>query len=569
MLLLVVSILALAVGPALARLSASGRAVRSALDGFVMVTVGGLVLLHILPESLAEGGAAAAIAATVGFASPLLWDRLFSRGARGIRSGLAALAAVGLAIHAGLDGVAIGFVDGRAGDVHGDQLAVGIAIHRLPIGLIVWWTLRARLGDAAGWLGVAGLGAATVAGFFAGAPLLDALEGPAVAVFMAVVAAALLHVVLHDVQHHVPRGPADGAPEPAATSKTSIPAAIGALGGALALWLLGHEDPHAAAVDQLAAGPAFVALVTEIAPALLVAYLGVAALRATPARSIRWPLPTCGADARAVGESLLRAGSPGRLTTAYLAVAPAIGFDAICISIPLLGAGLTASRAAAAVVAGLAAALLLGRQLGPRRRESRWSAHREGRPMHRSMAALAEVTDHALPWLAVGLLTAAFLEPVLGNHLFASAPRVLVVPIAAVLGAPLYVCAAAATPVLAVLMHKGLSAGAAVAFLVTGPAIGLTASRILARSDGTRIAGAFFAAIVGVACAAGWLTDILFPAAATALDLHAAAARPASAWQWAALAVLAAFFFASLVRNGPRGMVGEVASTIRTRTGKV
>ena len=72
-----------------------------------------------------------------------------------------------------------------------------------------------------------------------------------------------------------------------------------------------------------------------------------------------------------------------------------------------------------------------------------------------------EVFDHTMPWIALGLVIAAMAESMLSHGAIAEVPALLQVPVAALVGVPIYVCASGATPVAALAVHKGLSAGAA------------------------------------------------------------------------------------------------------------
>ena len=63
MVLLAVSILALAIGPLLLHASGPRAAVLALLDGYVLVALLGIVVFYILPTSIALGGGAGAAAA--------------------------------------------------------------------------------------------------------------------------------------------------------------------------------------------------------------------------------------------------------------------------------------------------------------------------------------------------------------------------------------------------------------------------------------------------------------------------------------------------------------------------
>ncbi len=77
--LLVPGLIAVAAGPLLYQLARGGRSLLAALDGFAVVAVAGLALLHIIPDSISLAGWTAAGAALAGLAAPSL-IALFARG---------------------------------------------------------------------------------------------------------------------------------------------------------------------------------------------------------------------------------------------------------------------------------------------------------------------------------------------------------------------------------------------------------------------------------------------------------------------------------------------------------
>ncbi|MCA9518451.1 MAG: hypothetical protein KC635_26130, partial [Myxococcales bacterium] len=79
MVFLVLSLTALALAPALVQAAQGRVSLLAALDGFVVTAVAGLVLLHILPLALAEGGLWAIPAAVLGFLVPGLFEHRLAR----------------------------------------------------------------------------------------------------------------------------------------------------------------------------------------------------------------------------------------------------------------------------------------------------------------------------------------------------------------------------------------------------------------------------------------------------------------------------------------------------------
>ena len=86
----------------------------------------------------------------------------------------------------------------------------------------------------------------------------------------------------------------------------------------------------------------------------------------------------------------------------------------------------------------------------------------------------SEYVDEILPWVFVGICVGTIAEPFMETAAFDGIHDALEVPFAALIGIPIYVCASGATPLGAVLLHKGMSAGALVAFLMTGPATNIS-----------------------------------------------------------------------------------------------
>lgn len=194
MLALLLTILALAVGPLIHQLVLSRPAALELLDSFAVLTIGGLVLLQIVPEALGAGGWPAGLAVLLGVASPVLAEELLQRAAEKVHRLFLVVALLGIGLHALFDGLALAQPHG---DEHTSLLALGVVIHSVPVGLTVSWLLLPGYGRLAVIGTILFMVIATVAGFQS-APYLAALEGGAwLAVLQAFVAGSLVHVLLH------------------------------------------------------------------------------------------------------------------------------------------------------------------------------------------------------------------------------------------------------------------------------------------------------------------------------------------------------------------------------------
>ena len=196
MMLFALSLLPLLAGPLLVRGLQSSPSTARALDAFILVTVSGLIFLHVLPHGILEGGAWAAVAAVVGLFLPLLAERAQHR-TRSLTLSPALVMALGLLlIHATLDGVALAAPHQNAD--HGEILALAVVLHRLPAGLAIWWVARPRLGTQGAIAVVIVLVAGTTTGYIAGRAGFDELfHGPAWHILQALLAGSLIHVIVH------------------------------------------------------------------------------------------------------------------------------------------------------------------------------------------------------------------------------------------------------------------------------------------------------------------------------------------------------------------------------------
>ena len=233
----------------------------------------------------------------------------------------------------------------------------------------------------------------------------------------------------------------------------------------------------------------------------------------------------------------------------------------------LLGGELTVARLVTALVVALGAAWLVGRLVPPSEAaqataETGQAPAPLGARLREGMIyGLGELVDHTAPWILVGLGVAAAAAPLLDAELLSSVPAALQVPLFALLGVPLYVCASGATPLAAVAIYNGISPGAALAFLLTGPATNTTTFGVMRRLHGGRVTGVFAVAVGGLAVASGWCVDALLfeRLAAVAEEAHHHAP---STLEVASLVGLGALFAASLWRQGPRGALGQILDPI-------
>lgn len=86
----------------------------------------------------------------------------------------------------------------------------------------------------------------------------------------------------------------------------------------------------------------------------------------------------------------------------------------------------------------------------------------------------------------------------------------LAVPIAAIIGIPLYIRAEAVIPLSAALAAKGMSLGAVMALIIGSAGASLTEVILLKSIFKNRMIAAFLAVIIGMAVAAGYIYGFIF-----------------------------------------------------------
>jgi uncharacterized membrane protein YraQ (UPF0718 family) len=141
--------------------------------------------------------------------------------------------------------------------------------------------------------------------------------------------------------------------------------------------------------------------------------------------------------------------------------------------------------------------------------------------------AFDELLADLAKWFLLGVLLAGAIsylvpESLLEGSLATGAPAYLA---ALLISLPMYVCATLSTPLAAVLVMKGLSPGAALVFLIAGPATNVATITMLGGMFGRRTLLIYLASIVVCTLLFAYLTDFLY----ASLGISAKAAAGASA----------------------------------------
>ncbi len=247
------------------------------------------------------------------------------------------------------------------------------------------------------------------------------------------------------------------------------------------------------------------------------------------------PMPLCSCGVIPVAASLRRHGASRGAVTAFLIATPQDGVDSILVTYSLLGPVFAIFRPIAALLSGVIGGSLVaaGNKLADAAAESSRCTEaccdEQEAGKHWARRILAYGFD-ALPRdigraLLVGLAVAALISAIVPRDFFAPylGGGVLAMLVMMLLGIPVYVCATASVPVAAALvLQAGVSPGAALVFLMTGPATNAATIVTVWKVMGRRTAVIYLATVAGTALAAGLALDSLYragnivPAAGTA-----------------------------------------------------
>jgi uncharacterized membrane protein YraQ (UPF0718 family)/copper chaperone CopZ len=244
------------------------------------------------------------------------------------------------------------------------------------------------------------------------------------------------------------------------------------------------------------------------------------------------PLPLCSCGVIPVAASLRRHGASKGATTAFLLSTPQTGVDSIAVTYGLLGPFLAVVRPIAALVTGLLGGGLVQAFDGNGAVAADGASEEgeattcsddccdDGVPVSRSKLVTAlqygfvvlprDIGRALIYGVLISGLIAAFVAPqALESYLGGGLLPMLA---AMAIGIPLYVCATASTPIALGLIHAGLSPGAALVFLISGPATNSAALTTLWKVLGRRAAVLYLITVAVASLATGLAVDGLIGA---------------------------------------------------------
>ncbi len=260
------------------------------------------------------------------------------------------------------------------------------------------------------------------------------------------------------------------------------------------------------------------------------------------------PIPLCSCGVLPAAATLKKQGANNGAVTAFLISTPESGIDSISITWALLDPIMTIARPVSAFISAAVAGTVENlfsfsgpavssdlerqnkvlaesscccggggvRQEGISRGEGRvkrgFLKEIPGRLKAGIRYAVFDIWEELAGWFIVGILLAgvmtvllpdAFITAYLGGGLSSMFLMLLI-------GIPLYICATASTPIAAAFIMKGVSPGAALVFLLVGPATNITSLSVLVGLLGKRATALYLISIGLVSVLCGLVVDVVY-----------------------------------------------------------
>jgi len=262
-------------------------------------------------------------------------------------------------------------------------------------------------------------------------------------------------------------------------------------------------------------------------------YLGKNNLRSVINASLLGiPLPLCSCGVIPTGVSFHQNGASKGAAVSFLISTPQTGVDSIMVTYSLLGLPFAVLRPIIAFVTGIFGGWYTNRLVKKNKLEEGNIHQIEEHIIYNSFYhrvysmmkyAFVDFLQDIMRWLVIGLIIAAAISIALPDDFFTNYIGNNYLSILLVLAAsvPLYVCATGSVPIAAVLLMKGLSPGAALVFLMAGPATNAATITVIGKSLGKRSLIAYLSSIIGGSIIFGILINEFLPWSwFSVIDIH-------------------------------------------------
>ena len=232
------------------------------------------------------------------------------------------------------------------------------------------------------------------------------------------------------------------------------------------------------------------------------------------------PLPLCSCGVIPAGLGLKQDGASNGSSVAFLIATPQTGIDSILVSAGLLGVPFALFKVVTAAITGVIGGWISD-AVTPDSLAKTVEHNHSSKP-HGAQANVGVMVEHAVEvlrsiwkWLVFGVVISATISvfvPTGGLGALQAGGGFVAALAMLAISVPLYVCATASVPIAAALVAGGMPTGAALVFLMAGPATNVATIGAIYRGFGARILGVYLGTIlvgsIGFGMAFDWILTV-------------------------------------------------------------
>ncbi len=232
------------------------------------------------------------------------------------------------------------------------------------------------------------------------------------------------------------------------------------------------------------------------------------------------PLPLCSCGVIPTGISIHKNGASKGAAISFLISTPQTGVDSIMVTYSLLGLPFAIVRPIVALISGVFGGFITNKTV-VNDKQSDGIVNTTSSTSKKSKNPIREILRYAFvdfladiaKWLIIGLLLAALIAVLVPDDFFASYIHNDFIGMLIILAAsiPVYVCATSSVPIAAVLMLKGISPGAALVFLMAGPATNIATISVIGNAMGRKTLFTYLGTLIFSALISGLFIDYFLP----------------------------------------------------------
>ncbi len=273
------------------------------------------------------------------------------------------------------------------------------------------------------------------------------------------------------------------------------------------------------------------------------------------------PIPLCSCSVIPVAASLRKHGATRGATISFLTSTPQTGVDSIAATWGLLGPLFAFFRTLVAFITGCICGTTV---------ETFTSAHDEPeREACDEQCPSCNPAPKAIRWkqvfaygfgvlprdigraLLIGILVSGLLGALVPEDFFTRHLSSEWISMLAVLGLgiPLYVCSTGSIPIALAMIGMGLSPGAALVFLITGPATNAATIATVLKTMGKKAGGIYLVTLATCSLAAGWLLNRIYTGELISDQIHCHETHAGLFEQICAVTLTALLIYAVLPRK--------------------